>query len=111
MEIIEIKGAKTFLRKISLENENHYGCMRNFMFRGQRDADWEILPTAFRKKSRLFNESGYLPEIGERSNRAQIYWNVLDRENFYNENIERKWKPSNKYNDFRTAFDIRFKNI
>jgi hypothetical protein len=86
MDTIEIKDAKTFLREISLENENHFGSMREFIFRGQRDADWEIIPTAFRKKSKLFYESGFfLPEIGERSNRIQIYAEFHTLETFCNE--------------------------
>jgi len=72
MEDVVVKSAKEYLKLISLENENHSGLLRNYIFRGQRDANWKIYPSAFRENPKLFTESALIEELGSRTNREQI---------------------------------------
>jgi|GEM_PF-3333608 len=71
MEVVEIKGAKTFLKTLSLDNEKLDGFLKKSIFRGHADAEWEAIPSAFRKEMQLLSYHT-LADIGERTNREQI---------------------------------------
>lgn len=72
IEIIESKSATSFLNSISLENKRHDGLLSDFIFRGQANADWPIIPSAFRKGTILFRKKNTPLKISQRSHRDQI---------------------------------------
>lgn len=72
VEEIECKSARAFLNAISPDNKRHCDEFRQYIFRGQSDHNWKIMPSAFREDAVLFNEYGYLPAIGSRTNRDQV---------------------------------------
>lgn len=74
MEVIEIKGAKNFIKAISFEKTSITGrraSLRDYIFRGQREAEWEALPSAFRDEASLVSLGG-LSNLTRRTNRDQI---------------------------------------
>ncbi|EMI7260745.1 FRG domain-containing protein [Vibrio sp. 1865] len=74
MEVIEINGAKSFLKAVTFENPKfpkYKNESRKYIFRGQSDASWEAVPSAFRANSRLLTD-GKLPSLSWRTNRDQI---------------------------------------
>ena len=77
MEIIELKGAKEFVNGISLDNSIFETPYSNYVFRGQSNYEWEIIPSAFRDRPRIFNEYGFLKNVGERTNREQVEAEVI----------------------------------
>jgi len=83
-EEIEIRGARRALHTISLGSKELKSTIGRYMFRGQGDAQWEALPSAFRPAARMFSESTLHP-IGKRTNREQIYSELFMLESFAQE--------------------------
>lgn len=84
MNVVEIKGAKSFLKAISLDNKELSGFGCDFIFRGHANAEWEAVPSAFRSSSKLISESMLKP-IGSRTNREQIEAEFFTLSTFINE--------------------------
>lgn len=72
MEAIELKSARSFISRISLDRKDRFSKYQHPIFRGQANHLWPILPSAFRKDANIFCDSRLLPPLGERTNREQI---------------------------------------
>lgn len=72
IEEIELRTAKAFLAKITLDRDPKSRAFQHVVFRGQADASWPILPSAFRNNANIFRNGSTLSPLGRRSNRDQI---------------------------------------
>lgn len=74
MKVIEVNGAKNFIRAISFEKPSLTGnkaSLRDYLFRGQSNAEWSAVPSAFRDERSLVSIGG-LSGFKRRTNRDQI---------------------------------------
>ncbi|WP_324709165.1 FRG domain-containing protein [Pseudomonas citronellolis] len=72
IETIELDSAAAFLESISLENKQHDGYLSSYIFRGQANSDWPIVPSAFRKNTVLFRKKHSPLKISQRTHRDQV---------------------------------------
>lgn len=112
MKVIEIKGAEPFLKALSLDNKNINGVLLKPIFRGQSDANWAALPSAYRDDGNLLLDRKLYP-LGVRTNREQIeaeFYTLsllvdeLNQNGFHvpNEEILNLDTNSNEFNEFIT---------
>jgi len=72
LETIEINNAKKFIEIISLSNDKYYKSNHDYIFRGQANSKWELIPSILREKTKLYDESGQIKKDEFWSNRNQI---------------------------------------
>lgn len=85
MNEIVINNPKNFIDAISLDNEKIYSTIDEYIFRGQSNSKWKILPSIFREDVKLYDESGKIKKSKYWSNRNQVETEFFMIEKFIKE--------------------------